>query len=265
MIRQLLGWTKPIRYAIDDFLFRRAGLSAELEKLKDSCKDRPLLIVGNGPSLNKTPLDAFAHIQSIGMNKIDMIFPRVKWRPSLILCINNMVVRQHKEEFSKSDVPIYLSWKSRWFVPKRRSIRYFNLNSSYGFSHDISNTVGAGVTVTYAALQFAHYMGANPVIVVGVDHNFDKSGATNTYEKRKGDDVNHFDPNYFKSGTYWGLPDLDASEHIYELARKAFEGSGRRIVDATIGGKLDIFEKVSIDQAIALATKNGGKPGDATN
>ena len=28
------------------------------------------------------------------------------------------------------------------------------------------------------------------------------------------------------------------------MARKAYEADGRRILDATVGGKLDIFEKV---------------------
>ncbi len=30
----------------------------------------------------------------------------------------------------------------------------------------------------------------------------------------------------------------------YRMVRKAYEADGRRVLDATIGGKLDIFEKV---------------------
>jgi hypothetical protein len=30
----------------------------------------------------------------------------------------------------------------------------------------------------------------------------------------------------------------------YRMARRAYEKAGRRVLDATIGGKLDIFDKV---------------------
>lgn len=252
MLRQILGWTKPARYAVDDMLFRMSDNGAVLAELKDRYVGKPMLVAGNGPSLNNTPLDDFAHIPAIGMNKIDLLFPRVKWRPSMIVCINNMVVKQHADTFAVSDIPVYLSWKSRWFAPRSSSIHYFNMSLSEKFSQDVSRRVGSAATVTYPALQFAYYLGADPIILVGVDHNFDKTGKDHIYEKREGADVNHFDPNYFKSGTYWGLPNLEASERAFMQARQAFERSGRRIVDATVGGKLEIFKKVSIDEAKAM-------------
>lgn len=254
MLRHFLRWTKPVRYALDNALYRRSGEGRKLEALRDIYKGKPLLIVGNGPSLNSTPLDSFADIPSIGMNKIDLIFPRVAWRPSHIICANTLVVRQHSECFSASSIPVYLSWKSRWFVRRRSpAITFFNISNNEAFSSEVPHSVGTGDTVTYQALQFAYFMGADPVIIVGVDHNFDRSGASFTYEKREGADVNHFDPNYFSSGTYWGLPNMDGSERAFFKCREAFEASGRRIVDATVGGRLQIFEKISIDQALALA------------
>lgn len=38
---------------------------------------------------------------------------------------------------------------------------------------------------------------------------------------------------------------LQASERAYSLARQRFELGGRRVLDATVGGKLQVFEKVS--------------------
>ncbi len=63
----------------------------------------------------------------------------------------------------------------------------------------------------------------------------------------EGDDPNHFHPGYFGKGFRWQLPDLDTSEVAYAMARQAYEKDGRRIVDATIGGKLTIFPKVNYD------------------
>jgi len=221
--------------------------------MKGRYADQPILIVGNGPSLNKTPLEKFEGVASIGMNKIDLIFPRTTWRPSMIFCSNTMVVRQHQTTFRSTKIPLYLSWKSRWFIRKRNpDIFYFNQFQTSEFQCDAAVGISAGATVTYAALQFAYYMGANPVIIVGVDHKFDKNSDSLVYEKREGADTNHFDPNYFPAGSLWGLPLLAQSEVNFEEARKAFERDGRYVFDATIGGKLDVFQKISIDDALEI-------------
>jgi hypothetical protein len=120
------------------------------------------------------------------------------------------------------------------------------------FSTDAAEGLGTGATVAYAALQFAYLMGCNPVIIVGVDHNFDKTGGSNIYEKRDTEDVNHSDPNYFGKGSYWGVPNLDASEEVFLRSRHAFEADNRKIYDATIDGKLTIFEKIDIAQALDI-------------
>ena len=64
--------------------------------------------------------------------------------------------------------------------------------------------------------------------------------------------MNHFDPNYF-SNMKWGLPNLDASEVGFRLAREAFEKDGRNVLDATINGKLQVFPKISVEEAKKLA------------
>jgi len=213
-----------------------------------------MLVVGNGPSLNRTPLDAFAGVPSIGMNKIDMIFGRTTWRPTLIVCVNTLVAQQHQDAFAASDIPVYLAWKTRWFLrpQNRRKVSFFNVGNSGAFSTDLEDAFGNSATVTYSALQLAYWMGADPVVLVGVDHSFKFTGPVATYQKREGADENHFDPNYFKSGTAWGTPDLDQSEVDYKNARKAFEADGRRVFDATVDGKLTIFDRISIEKAIDL-------------
>ena len=216
-----------------------------------------MLIVGNGPSLNATPLDSFRDIKSIGMNKIDLIYSRTSWRPSLVLCTNNLVARQNQDQWISAGIPVYLSWKCRHFVQRklRGEFSYFLSRDSSEFSHNISEGVGTAGTVTYTALQFAFFMGADPVIIVGVDHNFSgvQDGRENTIEKRTGIDRDHFDPQYFASGQMWGVPNLPLSERGYAAARLAYEADGRRVLDATIGGKLEVFEKISIEEAITLS------------
>lgn len=210
-----------------------------------------MLIVGNGPSLRSTPLDQFVGTPSIGMNKIDLIFPTTRWRPLIIVCSNTMVVRQHIDKWRRQAVPLYLAWKARWFVPAdfRRHAKFFHVSNAKVFSRDVSREVGFGHTVTYTALQFAHYMGADPVIIVGVDHSYASAGKPLQYKRMGQVDNNHFVSDYFSQGQLWGLPDLEGSEVDYIRARKAFEDEGRRIFDATVGGHLRVFKRITIDEA----------------
>lgn len=251
MIKLAIALTKPLRYWLDkNSYFSKCG-DSNFAALENKYKGKPLLVIGNGPSLNKTPLDEFKHVHSIGMNKIDLIYDRTSWRPDFVVCVNNLVVRQHQDIFANSEVPIYLSWKARKQIKKenREQVNYFLTLYSSDFSKNINKGLGSSATVTYSALQFAYFVGANPVILFGVDHSFKFEGKKNDYAKAKGEDVNHFDPNYFKQGSWWGLPDLDASEREYMLARKAFESDGRVVYDATINGNLDVFPKISLEEA----------------
>jgi hypothetical protein len=251
MLKKLIFLTRPIRYNFDKWSYHKKRKDDALFSLKQKYENTPLLLIGNGPSLRDTPLDNFTNIPSIGLNKIDLLFNKVKWRPQIIICSNNIVIKQHKEKFIKSNIPVYLSWKGRFFLNKkeRDQFSYFLSLTSSNFSADITKGVGSAGTVTYTAMQFAYYMGANPVILFGVDHSFSYSGKSNEIQKRQGTDVNHFDPNYFKEGSFWGVPNLELSEYGFHLAKKAFINDGRSIYDATINGQLKIFEKISVNDA----------------
>jgi hypothetical protein len=103
---------------------------------------------------------------------------------------------------------------------------------------------GRGATVTYAALQLAFHMGYEEAVLLGVDHAFEAKGEPHSVVLAERPDSDHFDPAYFGNGVRWQLPDLETSEVAYGFARTHFERAGRRVVDATIGGKLTVFPKV---------------------
>ena len=71
-----------------------------------------VLLVCNGPSLNKVDLNKFRSIKGYGLNKINLIFPRTNWRPSAIFVINGFVFRQLKNLINNSnDIPYYCDEK----------------------------------------------------------------------------------------------------------------------------------------------------------
>jgi hypothetical protein len=118
------------------------------------------------------------------------------------------------------------------------------VDSLLGFSKDPARRIWEGSTVTYVAMQLAYYMGFKQVILIGVDHFFVTQGEPNKEVVSPGDDPNHFAPDYFGKGFRWQLADLENAEKAYRLAQECFEQDGREILDATVGGKLQVFPKV---------------------
>jgi hypothetical protein len=232
--------------------------SSHFDKILVDMSNKPLLIVGNGPSLNNVNLDQFEGINAIGMNKIDLIFNRTKWRPNLIVCLNNLVAKQHETSFIKSQIPVLMAWKCRWMLKNRKNtiFNYFNLSVSNKFSYNVKKEFGSSATVSYIAMQLAYFIKANPIILIGIDHNFKYDGPDSSYQIRTGIDINHFDPNYFQAGGVWATPDLVQSELDYSLAKNAFENRGIRIYDATLDGKLKIFQKISLEDALIILKNN---------
>jgi hypothetical protein len=90
------------------------------------------------------------------------------------------------------------------------------------------------------------------VFLLGVDHSFKQSGASHEVQTYKGDDENHFHPDYFK-GQQWQLADVYGSEVSYHLANYFYLKDNRQILDATTGGKLEVFPKISYEKALEMA------------
>jgi hypothetical protein len=257
MISNLLLKTKYIRYPIFKLLFIMGGQkNNSINRYKYKYKGKSILIVGNGPSIKETPLNKF-NIPSIGMNKINHLFDKTLWRPSFIICNNGLVMMQNKKFFQKTKIPVLLDFKALFMQIRSRNISYFLTHFNNKFSDQFDTHVGVSGTVTYSALQFAYFLGVKRIIIVGVDHNF--KGFDNIKTKSKMEifrdkDENHFDPDYFKNQK-WGLPDLFSSEIGFRKALNFFNENDIEIFDATINGKLMIFPKITIDEAILLANQ----------
>jgi len=87
-------------------------------------------------------------------------------------------------------------------------------------------------------------MGFKEVYLIGKDHSYHTSEKAGSNITSTGKEENHFISGYYRKGQNWDAPDLKSEEFAYQLARKKFEETNREIKDATIGGKLTVFEKV---------------------
>lgn len=233
--------------------WRRESLR-RLTALKDIHKGQRAFILGNGPSLKHTDLSKLRGEITFGLNRIYLLFPELGFQTTYLVSINDLVIEQCAAEMAALTLPKFISWRSRRHFESLPNLRPDRLPTflytTYDlprFARDARGRLWEGATVTNVALQLAYHMGVQQVILIGVDHNFVSKGPANTTVISEGDDPNHFSPAYFGKGFRWQLPDLETSEIGYRLARQAYEQAGRQVLDATIGGKLTIFEKVDYD------------------
>jgi hypothetical protein len=216
----------------------------KMKRLKNKYRGKRCFIIGNGPSLKRTNLKLLRYEYTFGLNRIYLLFKKLGFNTSFLVSTNSLVISQSKKEIERLKMPKFISWKSRGFLKKDRRTIYLRTLARQHFSKDCSKGVWEGATVTYVALQLAYYMGFDMVYLIGVDHNFNTKGRPHNEIISQGNDRDHFSPSYFGRGFRWNLPDLATSEYAYRLADKVFRSDGRKVIDATVGGKLKIFKKV---------------------
>ena len=186
-----------------------------------------------------------------GLNRI-MLHPAfAEWRRVYYCCVNPFVLEQNATEIASLDTVKFLPWEHRRVVKSAATNGksagvdvWLRTRHQPSFSYDLTNWMWQGATVTYVAIQIAFHMGFSDVVLIGVDHHYSRSGQPNKLVTSRDADPDHFSAEYFGPGAQWQLPDLMQSETAYRLARQSFEQEGRRIRDATVGGRLEVFEKV---------------------
>lgn len=206
-------------------------------------------LLGNGPSLNRTDLGRLRDEVTFGLNRIYLKFDEIGYETSYLMCINRHVLRQFADDLRALGTTRFLaSACGDRFTPGEQLLLLPTVHAVGFARRPVRRGVHEGGTVTFAALQLAYFMGFSEVVLVGVDHRFQTSGPANRLVRATEEDPDHFAPDYFGAGVEWQLPDLEASERSYRIARRAFEDDGRRIVDATVGGALEVFPKADFER-----------------
>ncbi len=223
---------------------------ARLKRYENIHRGQKAVILCNGPSLNSIDFDLLDGVFCFGLNKINLLFNRTQFRPSCIVAVNGLVIRQNQLFFETTNIPIFLD------ALHARRLMKFHTNHIHlccyenAFAYRPTKFVSQGGTVTFVALQLAFYMGFAEVALVGCDHYFSTSGRP--HEELQGGklDPNHFDPAYFANQT-WQAPDLTMSEKSYAQALEAFQADGRRLVNASTQTKLDILPRTTLTEFLA--------------
>jgi hypothetical protein len=216
------------------------------------------VIVGNGPSLQLRDLDILqeqAGLVKIAFNKIYLAYDRTRFRPDYLMVedflvaeINAAALNAHYGCFK-----LYRDTLLRWLEPDRETVlfgmtvREPDERGAISFSDDPLEFFWGG-SVTYTAMQFASYLGCSEIVIVGVDFRFSEPQADERRVFTSTGEQNHFLPEYRPPGERWNRPRPEVTTAAYCAALENASRHGRKIVNATRGGHLEIFPRVDFDR-----------------
>ncbi len=234
-----------------------------LRELKDSRRGEKAVIIGNGPSLNNTDLDLLKGVATFGVNGIYYAGQRLPEPLTFYVVEDTAVFRENTE-----DVLAYGRTAGTFLLPTLYKSAcgpeddpvFFRMNGGFykaddpnfcrpRFSTNAAEVLYCGQSVTIINLQLAYWMGFSEIALIGMDFSYAVPAGTeikgNLYTSA-GDDPNHFDSRYFGAGKTWKDPKLNRVLANYGLAKAVYESDARRIVNSTVGGALEAFDRVEL-------------------
>jgi hypothetical protein len=247
----------PLAHTLTDYNLSQYR-DQRISSYRDKHKGQTCVIIGNGPSLNKTDFSLLKGLTTFALNKAHMLYENKKFTPDYLCCYIKDVISQCKDELIKfNHIPTFLSHESLDTIPPDyEHIHHLGPHKRFCFSQNPMEEICAGFTVTYVAMQLAVYMGFTKIILIGVDHNFGKfEGNGDDWVKIDQPRNTHFDPSYFNKDQFWQTPNFKMIEAHFSYAKAACDHLGVDIVDATIDGQLKIFPKSNLADVVSSLTK----------
>lgn len=221
-----------------------------LAELKGTFSGRRCFIMGNGPSLLKCDLSLLENEITICSNAQYLIWDDMGFVPTFLTVEDRLVAEDRASELCALNQTIKVFPRDLLYCLRGSADTIFvNFARDYQpfpqFTSDFQQIVYWGGTVTMLNLQLAYYLGCDEIYLVGFDHHYEVPKVMDGHViTSHGDDVNHIHPKYFGEGYRWHDPNLARMEQAYSVARRFLEANGITVRNATIGGHLEVFERI---------------------
>lgn len=255
-VRGLIYPVGAFKKAIERQKYGKSVDSAEIKKFKDIHKGERCFIIGNGPSLTPEDLDLISEEYTFAANKIFALFDKTKWRPTYYFNIDLSVISNNFSEINKLEckkkfICVWAKEHGKCFDNSIYicscpfyTINLFNYRGAF-VQEDVSKYFSCGLTVTFTMIQMAIYMGFKELYLIGNDFSMpyykDKFG-----RKHKTDEIH----THFNGGDTHKITYLNRESNLYAFgqAKKYCDAHGIIIKNATRGGKLEVFERICLDE-----------------
>lgn len=225
--------------------------------LKDLHKGKRGWMIGNGPSVRLEDLDAIPDDDvKFCFNRFYKCYADTRLRENYVVSADMLMIDDFGQEMVDKSAGLPLFCRNR--VISEVSGRYVELQPGDTylplFSYDPSKFVSIGGSSVFVAMQMAYFMGVRELFLYGMDFSFSMSlGRDPRYKFPVSfDDNNHFIKGY-RDAKPWCPPTWRDISAGFINARAAFELGGGRVLNATRGGKLEIFDRTDFESAVGKA------------
>lgn len=242
------------------------GNRRRLLELKDTHLGESCFIVGNGPSLKVSDLNKLKdkHIFCFGSKRINLIFNQTEWRPNIWGASDLDYIRANKDEIASLNGFTKLLCAQtiiREGICIEDAIYYPFIQMERNppeFNSDVNRGVHFWGTITCKLINFAVYMGFKKIFLLGVDNTYPiKEVDSGRYEIDYAKD-SHFTPDYFtkseiensKKNIIDLVHSMKYTEKSYKSVKWHCEQINVTVINATRGGKLEVFERMNFEKAI---------------
>lgn len=238
---------------------RKADKKA-LRRFRNIHQGERCFVIGNGPSLALEDLQRLQGEYTFASNKIYTVFDKISWRPTYFVVSDNDITPEMYEQSKAFDDGVKAKFfpanfrdgcvgenKNAWFY------NYVGCDTSGKvmpeFCTDMTKYLMEGFSVAYVAMQMAVYMGFKEIYLLGIDFSWSifKDCQGNIYEngeaKHRFYEENHEEDEI-------SIPNVELMENAYKQALQYCDAHAIRIYNATRGGKLEVFSRVSLDTLV---------------
>lgn len=241
---EILSWLRIVGFAPSKY--------QKIKALKNKYEGQRCFIICTGPSLTLDDLELLKDEYTFSMNSIMLFYEKTEFRPTFYGCIDQQVWLKLRNLIIEYDTPKMLTFvsnrqsrhdrlRNHWYeipinVAYHTYDRYFKGKFWCNINDDIYKGVYDLYSVTHFLIQVAIYMGFKKIYLLGSDCNFPKHGKT------------HF-ADYGVSDT---TIDTARERNIcgYKKLKEYCDSHDVKIYNATRGGTLDVFERVSLDEIL---------------
>lgn len=226
----------------------------KIEKIRNMHLGKRCFIVGNGPSLKREYLDVLHEHNEIcfGMNHIYDLFDRTKWRPNFYFCFDRDFIRAEYKAITELDVDnIFIEYSKAPKIRAEKDNVYYYF-SDYVFSvkrgcaitdhvcTELQKEASFVTNTTHLCIEFALYMGFKEIYLLGIDHDYSFGYGKNHAEGIS--EGKHNDDKVFCNS------DMGVAITKYKQYADFAKQNGTTILNATDGGKLEVFKRINFGE-----------------
>ena len=239
------GGETPEEYAF--YIKMMEDSKRRIQLMKNKYAGEDCFLIGNGPSLNVTDFSLIRDKHLFGVNVLYKAHKKFDIAPQFYGLSDGLFLGIHGDEI--------LSLKTQLFLTRSVEIQYLRnyehyhkivyqepillrsllpeMDQSKKFSKDVSEGIYSGwTTIIDTGLQVCYYLGFNRVVLLGCDCDYTiRSFCDNTKN--------------FLNGN---LQNMKKWFKCYEICKQAYEEDGREIINATNGGRLEIFKRRKLEE-----------------